>query len=213
MPLEMPSKIKKEMFDSIESRLDAYMDGRVYPFEIATTLNFILHDEFDKYRIDIEENYYTLKPVFVGEYFVDPKNPYQTRVFCHQGTEACSPIPIKRGVIGRGIRTGRDQYVPDVTKDIEHVGCDPNMQGSELVLLTWSDPYHSGPYQGYKIPLAALDLDFNIKNALKYEDVQRLRKIWDRWGKKIFPGEPLFLPKKEIYETAMNEGLILRKSA
>ncbi len=213
MLLQMPPKLKNEMFNSIESRLDSYMDSRTYPDEIATTLNFILKDEFERYRTDIDENYYNLKPVFVGEYFVDPKNPYQTRVFCHQGTEACSPIPIKRGVIGRGIRTGKDQYVSDVTKDKDHVGCDPNMEGSELVLLTWSDPYSSGPYKDCKIPLAALDLDFNVKNALEQEDILRLRRIWDLWGKRIFPGEPSFLPKKDIYKAALSESLLIKRSA
>jgi len=83
--------------------------------EIATTFNFILFDEFTKAN---------LMPVFVGEYFVGPAQPDQTRVFCHQGTEACSPIPIRRGVIGRAVTAGKDQYVPDVTKDKSHVGCD-----------------------------------------------------------------------------------------
>ena len=199
----MPSELKREMFNSIELRLNSYMQGRIYPYEIATTLNFILKSEFEKFRIDREENYYSLKPVFVGEYFVDPKSPYQTRVYCHQGTEACSPIPIKRGVIGRAIKTGNDQYVPDVTLDSNHVGCDPNMEGSELVLLSWSDPYTNGPYKNKVIPLGALDLDFNIKNAVNPEDIHKLRNIWDLWGKKIFPGEPKFLPRMTDYHSVL----------
>lgn len=102
-------------FEQLASRLSSYMETRTYPMEIATTFNFILFDEFTKAN---------LMPVFVGEYFVGPAQPDQTRVFCHQGTEACSPIPIRRGVIGRAVTAGKDQYVPDVTKDKSHVGCD-----------------------------------------------------------------------------------------
>ncbi|MDO8508756.1 MAG: hypothetical protein Q7S27_03675 [Nanoarchaeota archaeon] len=196
----MPRKFKEEMFDSIDSRLLSYMPERRYPTEIATTFNFILYDEFKKNR-EYNGMNYNLKPIFVGQYMVDPLKPEQTRVYSHQGTEACSPISISRGVIGRAIRTGLDQYVPDVTKDSNHIGCDPDMEGSELVLLSLSDPYLKGHYQGSKIPLGVLDLDFNIKNALEKEDIDCLRKIWDMWGKKIFPGHPKFLPRKEAYKS------------
>ena len=130
---------------------------------------------------------------------MDKKYPYQTRVFSHQGTEACSPIPVWTGVIGRSIRTGHDQYVPNVTEDQDHVGCDPSMQGSELVLLSWSDPYPRGPYKNKPFPLGVLDIDLNVKDALEISDIERLRKIWNMWGKKIFPGYPTFLPKKDAY--------------
>lgn len=198
----MTFALRKEMFDSLERRLESYMPGRIYSTEIATTFNFILYSEFSKRRRTkwwrIWEHY-SLKPVFVGEYVVDKNHPSQTRVFCHQGTEACSPIPITKGVIGRAIRTGKDQYVPDVTKDPEHVGCDPNMEGSELVLISWSDPYPLGPYKGEKIPVAVLDLDFNIKNALLEEEIRRLREIWDDYGKRIFSGPPKFQPKRSEF--------------
>lgn len=180
---------KREMFDSIESRLSSYMEGRVLSEEIAGTFNYILIDEFRKYN---------LKPIFVGQYKIDESNPLQTRVFSWQGTEACSPIPINRGVIGRAIRTGKDQYVPDVTKDQNHVGCDPNMEGSELVLLSWSDPYISPYNKKIMAPLGVLDLDFNIKNALEKEDMKKMREIWDVYGKQIFPGIPKFLHQKPI---------------
>lgn len=180
----------KKRFESLEKRLDAYMRGRSYPSEIATTFNFVLRDEFEKMG---------LKPVFVGEYFVDPAEPEQTRVYCHQGTEACSPIPIKRGVMGRAVRTGEDQYVPDVTKDTNHVSCDPDMEGSELVLISWSDPYKEGQYKGCSIPLGVLDIDFNVKEALSEKEIEGLRGTWDKYGKAIFPGEPAFAPKGELY--------------
>lgn len=176
--------------EAVEKRLDGYMEGRKYSSEIATTFNFVLRDEFERAG---------LKPVFVGQYFVDPENPEQTRVYCHQGTEACSPIPIKRGVIGRAVRSGRDQYVPDVTADTNHVSCDPDMEGSELVLVSLSDPYKEGQYKGYSIPLGVLDLDFNVKEALSEKEMQGLRKIWDKYGKLIFPGEPAFEPKGELF--------------
>lgn len=199
----MPQKLKREMFDSIELRLSSYMPGRIYPTEIATTFNFILYDEFKKKRRDDPWwkfwKRYSLKPTFVGQYMIDKSSPYQTRVYSHQGTEACSPIEIKRGVIGRAIRTGQDQYVPDVTKDYDHVGCDPNMEGSELVLISWSNPYPSGPYTGKEIPLGVLDIDLNVKNVLIEEDIHRVRKIWDTYGKQIFPGSPKFLPKRSRF--------------
>lgn len=186
-----PSGQRKELpYDAIKSRLDAYMKGRVYPGEIATTFNFVLRDEFEKAG---------LKPVFVGQYFTDPAECEQTRVYCHQGTEACSPIPIKRGVIGHAARTGEDQYVPDVTNDSNHVSCDPDMEGSELVLVSLSDPYKEGQYKGCSIPLGVLDLDFNVKEALSEKEIQELRKIWDKYGKLIFPGEPTFAPKGELF--------------
>ncbi len=180
----------KLCLESIESRLDAYMKGRVYPNEIATTFNFVLRDELEKAG---------LKPVFVGQYFVDPAECEQTRVYCHQGTEACSPIPIKRGVIGRAVRTGEDQYVSDVTKDSNHVSCDPDMEGSELVLVSLSDPYKEGQCKEYSIPLGVLDLDFNVKEALSEKEIRGLRRIWDEYGKLIFPGEPGFAPKGELF--------------
>lgn len=182
-------------FRYLEKRLSAYMEGRAYPTEIATTFNFILYDGFSKAG---------LKPVFVGQYFVDPANPEQTRVFCHQGTEACSPIPIRTGVIGRAVRSGRDQYVPDVTKDPDHIGCDPDMKGSELVLVSWSEPYVNGEFSGRRVPLGALDLDFNVKDALSGEDVKAIRKIWDAYGKLIFPGKPGFLPKGRLFVSSQD---------
>lgn len=174
----------------IPYRLSSYMETRVYPMEIATTFNFILFDEFSKAG---------LKPVFVGEYFLDPKNLEQTRVFCHQGTEACSPIPIRRGVIGRAVSMGKDQYVPDVTKDKSHVGCDPSMRGSELVLISWSEPYRSGEHQGCLVPLGVLDIDLNVKDAFSPTDTAFLRKIWDEYGKMIFPGTASFAAKGGIF--------------
>lgn len=176
--------------DSIEFRLDSYMEGRVYPTEIATTFNYVIKDEFERVG---------LKPVFVGEYFIDYLKPTKIRVLCHQGTEACSPITTERGgVIWRAIRTGQDQYVPDVTKDKDHVGCDPKMEGSELVLLSWSDPYKNIELGGHSIPLGVLDLDLNVKDTLQIEDIKRLRKIWSKYGKMVFSGSPCFMPGANI---------------
>jgi len=185
------------MLASIGNRLASYMESRIYPSEIATTFNFILYDEFSKSR---------LKPIFVGEYAVDPANPEQTRVFCHQGTEACSPIPISRGVIGRALSTGKDQYVPDVSKDKSHIGCDPRMQGSELVLIAWSDPFASGKFRGFSAPLGALDIDLNVKNALSPNDIRALAAIWAKYSKLIFPGEPPFSPDSGIFVKKANLG-------
>ncbi len=181
---------KKIRLDSVSQRIDAYMQGRIYPSEIATTLNFILYDEFSKAE---------LKPIFVGEYFVDPASPEQTRVFCHQGTEACSPIPIRRGVIGSALTTGSDRYVPDVTKDKTHVGCDPSMQGSELVLISWSEPCGKGAHKGSSIPLGVLDIDLNVKDAFSVPEIAQLRIIWGKYGKMIFPGKAQFEPKGKIF--------------
>ena len=164
-------------FAHISKRLEAYMQTRVYPSEIATTFNYILYDEFSKKPHHGKR----LKPVFVGQYMVDPKNPLQTRVFCHQGTEACSPIPIARGVIGRAVRARKDVYVPDVTKDKGHVGCDPDMQGSELVLVCL--------HEKTNVPLGALDIDLNVKNAFSKKDIAALKKIWGIYGKLIFPSK------------------------
>ncbi|MEM2137810.1 MAG: hypothetical protein QW568_01865 [Candidatus Anstonellaceae archaeon] len=175
---------------AIATRLSAYMETRIYSMEIATTFNFLLFDEFSKAA---------LKPIFVGEYFVDPASPEQTRVFCHQGTEACSPISIRRGVIGRAVSTGQDQYVPDVTKDKAHVGCDPNMEGSELVLISWSEPYPSGQHKGCRVPLGVLDIDLNVKDAFSEKDIAELKKIWEKYGKKIFPGVAQFEPKGRLF--------------
>ncbi len=172
-------------FEMLERRLKSYMEGRAYREEIATTFNYILYDEFSKAG---------MKPVFIGQYFVDPAKPDQTRVYSHQGTEACSPIPTHRGVIGRAVRTGSDQYVPDVTNDSNHVTCDPDMEGSELVLVSWSEPYSKGEMTGRITALGVLDMDFNVKEGLSKSDIRRLRRIWDVYGKMIFPGEPNFSP-------------------
>ena len=192
--VEMPQRLKKEIFDSIEKRLVSDLEGCIYQEEIATKFNYVLYDEFKKIREGR-----SLHPVFVGEYKIDPNNPQQTRVFSHHGTEACSPLSIEKGVIGRAIRTKKDQYVPDVTKDQEHIGCDPTMEGSELVLLSWSEPLIYGNSKIPSIPLGVLDLDFNMKNALTEDDKQRLRSIWDTYGKLIFPGELRFEnPEKNL---------------
>lgn len=220
--LRIPSQtLRDRIIDGVEERLDSYLQGRVYPWEIATTFNFVLYDEFSKLRLDPEDPTYahnlemwskgeipplealfritaSLIPVFTGEYIVDPKEPYQTRVYSHHGTEACSPIPIQRGVIGRAVRTGEDQYVPDVTKDPLHVGCDPTMEGTEVVLISWSEPYSSGDHKGRVVPYGVLDLDFGRKMAVSEKDAERLRRIWDKYGKLIFPGEAPFDPTEEI---------------
>ncbi len=199
----MPPKLKAGLLTAIEDRLSHYLAGRTHPPEVATTFNYVLYDEFGRERLNGSGQAHSLKPIFVGEYFVDPVNPTQTRVFSHHGTEACSPIPISRGVIGRAVRTGRDQYVPDVTKDPEHVGCDPNMEGSELVLIAWSDPFTVGnpfgaEYIGRRVPLGALDLDFNLKHALNRQERRRLKTIWHKYSKRIFPGEAQFTPRGEL---------------
>lgn len=204
MVIRMPPELKSQILAGIENRLAGYLEGRTHPTEVATTFNYILYDEFAKPRPNGSNQEHSLKPVFVGEYFVDPVNPTQTRVFSHQGTEACSPIPISRGVIGRAVRTGADQYVPDVTQDPEHVGCDPNMEGSELVLLAWSQPFtegnpHGAGYIGRQVPLGVLDLDFNIKNALNRQERRRLKKVWEKYAKRIFPGEAQFTPQGELF--------------
>lgn len=170
---------------NMKHRLSAYMENRVYPTEIATTFNYILWDEFTKMG---------LNPVFVGQYQVDPAKPDQTRVYSHHGSEACSPLPISGGVIGRAIRTGEDQYVPDVTKDKEHIGCDPDMHGSERVLISWSEPFRAGANAGKQTALGVLDLDFHTKDTLTLELQKELREVWDIYGKLIFPGEAAFKP-------------------
>lgn len=199
----MPPKLKDDLLRVIETRLSDYLGGRTHPPEVATTFNYILYDEFNKERTNGSGKGHSLKPVFVGEYFVDPVNPEQTRVFSHQGTEACSPIPITRGVIGRAVTTGRNQYVPDVTQDPEHVGCDPDMEGSELVLVAWSEPFapgnpHGIGYVGRRVPLGVLDLDFNVKYALNRQERGRLKKIWEEYAKRIFPGEAQFQPRGKL---------------
>jgi len=188
--LEIPQRLKKEMFDLINKRLISELEEAVYPGEIATKFNSILNDEFKNY---------SLYPVFVGEYGIDPNSPQKTRVVSHQGTKACSPLKIIEGIIGRAIRTGKDQYVPDVTKDPDHVGCDPTMEGSELVLLSWSEPSIYGNKKIPSIPLGVLDIDLNIKNALTKYDRQRLRAIWDIYGKFIFPGKLRFEAPERVY--------------
>ena len=47
------------------------------------------------------------------------------------------------------------------------------MEGSELVLIAWSDPYSSGFYKDKRVPVATLDLDVNVKNAFSGEDVKK----------------------------------------
>ena len=222
MSYAMSSELRGDVLDLIEDRLGSYMAGRVRPEEIATTFNYVLFDEFGKERLDLWDPSFkemerfalsghpaaveamqglvrTLKPTFVGQYQVDPYNPAQTRVYSHHGTEACSPIPITKGVIGRAVRTGKDQFVPDVTQDPLHVGCDPGMEGTEAVLISWSDPYTSGDFRGRRVPIGVLDIDLNVKDALGEDDVSRLREIWDHYGKLIFPGEPSFEPIGELY--------------
>jgi putative methionine-R-sulfoxide reductase with GAF domain len=200
----MPNRLKEEMLDSIERRVSSYLDGRIYGEEVASTLNFILYDEFNKERINGNPLAWSLKPVFVGEYRVDPAKPSQTRLFCHQGTEACSPIPIIRGVIGRAIREGKDQYVADVTADPEHVSCDPNMEGSELVIVKLSDPYSiTNPYGigyvGKRVPKGVIDIDWNVKDALSNKHLrERLIKTLRPCLDRIFPGEANYAPSERM---------------
>ncbi|MCH8823260.1 MAG: hypothetical protein IH984_07090 [Planctomycetes bacterium] len=196
--LTTPEAVGAQVLDGIEKRLGPYLEGRKFSTEIATTFNFVLFDEFKKLR-ECDSGTLNLKPVFVGEYFVDPENPEQTRVYSHQGSEACSPIPITSGVIGRAVRTGEDQYVPDVREDPEHVGCDPKMEGTELVLIAWSEPYLSGSHKGCTVPLGVLDIDLNVTDALAAPERLRLRSVWAKYCNSIFPGEPSFQPQGELF--------------
>ena len=84
------------------------------------------------------------------------------------------------------------------------------MEGTELVLISWSDPYPNGPYKDKPIPLGVLDLDINIKDAFSEEDQKSLREIWDVWGKRIFPGKAKFFPRKSTYSRALSRGHLYR---
>jgi putative methionine-R-sulfoxide reductase with GAF domain len=191
--MRMPLELRTEMWNSIDNRLKSYMQGREDPSEIATTFNYILYDEFGKDR-GVNGFKFNFNPEFVGEYILDQKVPTQTRVYSHHGTEACSPIPIKHGIIGRSIRTGQDQYIPDVRKDTSHIACSDEMEhgGTEIVLLSWSEPYSTGDYKNLKVPLGVLDIDLKVTDAFSQDDITRLKRVWKPYGKLIFPGEPEF---------------------
>jgi putative methionine-R-sulfoxide reductase with GAF domain len=200
MTERMPRKYRKEMFDSIEKRLNNYMVGRIEPSEIASSFNYILREEFEKER-GTNGSRFSLNPEFVGEYKVDSDDPVQTRVFSHQGTEACSPIPIKNGMIGKAIREGKDLYIPDVSKAEGHIACAGVMDeigGTEIVLLSWSEPYSSGRLKDRRVPLGALDVDLKVTDAFSEDDLKRLKRIWRTYNKRIFPGEPQFEVKAEL---------------
>ena len=214
----MPLELRTEMWDSIDERLKVYMKGRKEPEEIATTLNFILFGEFGKSRT-LGSGVHALLPEFVGQYRVDSKEPSQIRVYSHHGSEACSPIPITTGILGRAIRTGEDQYIPDVVEDPEHIACSEKMEesnGTEIVLLSWSDKISRGPYKGERIPLGALDIDLNVTNAFSDKDQSRLKRVWNAYGSLIFPGEPEFdiTPKlAELYEFLPDRNYEQRRTA
>jgi len=186
----MPGDIRNEMFEQIERGLESVMKGREFPPEIARTFNRELYSAFEQDREVPGGGNYNLKPVFVGQYFVDPTDPRLIRVLSGAGTDACSPIPIKRGIIGRAMRTGRDQYIPNVLDDPDHVSCDDEMAGTEVVLLSWSDPFQTGPYKGKRMPLGVLDIDLNVEDALSPDDIARLKRIWRPYRSQIFPGDP-----------------------
>src|SRR3989344_6984335 len=156
---------REEMFSDIERRFEVEMPTRKTPNEIANCLNNILFDEFEKTREIEGGSVFSLKPKFVGEYMLNPANPEEIITFAHVG-KGCSPLPSRGGIIGRAIRTGRSQYVPNVHKDEDHVSCNESMNGSEAVYLAISKPYTFGPDTRKKIPYAVLDIDLNVLDAL-----------------------------------------------
>jgi len=69
------------------------------------------------------------------------------------------------------------------------------MQGSELVIISWSEPFRSGKNKGASVSLGVLDIDLNVKDAFSEKDIAGLKEIWGKYGKLIFPGEAPFEPK------------------
>ena len=86
-----------------------------------------------------------------------------------------------------------------MTQVADHVGCDPTMEGSELVLITFSEPYTSGPHKGKSVPVGVLDIDLQMKDALGIIARGALRHMWDTYGPLIFPGEAQFQPGENMY--------------
>ncbi len=201
----IPYELREEMWDGIKGRVDKYLGGRVYASEIATTFNFIVSDELSMQRkaTPIQKLSYFYVPFF-GQYQVDPADPRQIRVLCHQGTEACSPIKIEQGgVIWRAILTGKHQLIEDVRKDPQHVTCDKIVEkygATEIALLTLSEPNKSGPYKGRRVPMGVLDIDILGVNQVTLEEVkEKLLPLWRRVEKGVFPGEPEFQPPEGMF--------------
>ncbi len=206
-PNRIPITRRSEAIRGMEGLLKRIKANHVYPEEFARTFNYesrkILNEAgFDSY--------------FFGQYRLDPRSPLYLRVFSGDGTEACTGFRINgRTIIGRAIRIGLDQYVPNVAKDPDHLACDKGMEekeGTEIVLISWSDPIKLGPYTESRVPLGALDFDSGITNAFEVEsnnknpfaqgDLKRLAKIWDNATKYILYGQPEFYITPELVKAS-----------
>jgi len=215
----IPSKLRDEMFKDITSELRIHMPGRVYGSELAQGLNEILFRQFIKPRGNGLKHH--LNPIFVGQYFVDPRNPEITRPLGgasidhgqYEGTGACTELPIIRGIIGRAIRTGETVYVPDTTApDLDHISCDSRSVQtpvSELVIVSWSQPYtRENPnwtqgLDGKRVPVGVFDLDFQGRDVLDERFRKKLERICRLYGSSMFKEmcwnlQPDFRPPNEM---------------
>jgi len=216
---KVPSVVVEDMFKDIRDQLKIHAPGRVYGPELAQGVNEIMFRQFSKSRGNGRA--YSLSPIFIGQYFVDPRDPTITRpmggaAIDHDddsGTGACTRLPITSGVIGSAIRSGRRVYVPDTSAPgLDHVSCDPRSEStpvSELVFVAWSLPYTSEnpnwtkELDGLQVPVGAFDLDFSGKDVLDDSIMGKIVRIYNKYSAALFRektwnGQADFRPPEEM---------------
>jgi putative methionine-R-sulfoxide reductase with GAF domain len=189
---------RSELFNYIDRLFEEEMIVGTPRNIIATTFNSILKRGFETVGLEVP---------FVGQYEVNSGKPSQAMLYLHQGTEACPFIKLEEGIIGRALRTGRDQIVQDVRQDPDHHTCDTCMVGdnggSEYVFVTFSDRYTTSKYGaelvGARTVKGVLDLDIKGVNALTKKEIKNTEVRWRKFEKLIFPGEADYRPPEEMF--------------
>lgn len=217
--VRMPIRVMGELFGDIKRELTTYLDGRVYDGEIGQAVNEIVYRQLARPRGNGEKHFY--KPLYIGQYFVDPSNPNITRPVGNaainhsqpEGTGQCTELPITEGVIGQAIRTGERVYVPDTSAPgLDHKSCDERSEKSpvsELVIITWSRPYtRENPnwtedLDGMQVPIGATDIDLLGKDVMSVQLMAKLDRTYRKIEDKLFRdvtwfGQANFRPVEEM---------------
>jgi L-methionine (R)-S-oxide reductase len=142
---------KKEGYASLQTQLDAILDGVDDEITAMATVSCVLHNGFGH--------------LWTGFYRV--VGPSLLRVGPYQGTLGCLEIAFGRGVCGTAAAERRTVVVPDVEKFPGHIACDGRAR-SEIVVPV---------LDGDGALVAVLDVDSERPGAFDDEDARALERM------------------------------------
>lgn len=196
-----PRDVKAEVLCSLEQELGA-INRKKSPGRVAEEFNKIFKKEFERRRKSQYGGYHSIPVQFDGEYIVNPRDTSYSKLYANDGGYGCPFIPIdpEHSIIARALVTGRDQHVPDTSKDPSHWACEEGTFNEEVYPI-FSKPLSKGPLTGYRIAVGVFDFDFKKPYTLTKREAEELGRIVRPYGELIFPGEPRFEYKAqgEIY--------------